>query len=75
MLCVKGVAMDIEDRIFELSGEVVMVAEIVAVVTREYDVDEDTAWALALKVRKERTTPHLVAAKEAIDRLYEMSYY
>jgi hypothetical protein len=67
-------AMDIEDRIFELSGVLALGAEIVAVIIDEYDIDRWDAWDLVVKVRKERKTPHLVSAREAIDRLYKLSY-
>lgn len=66
--------MDIEDRIFELSGQLTMGAEIVAVIIDEYDIDRWAAWDLVVKVRKERSTPHLVSAREAIERLYQLSY-
>jgi hypothetical protein len=68
------VVMDIEDRIFELSGQLTMGAEIVAVIIDEYDIDRWDAWDLVVKVRKERKTPRLVRAREAIDRLHKLSY-
>jgi hypothetical protein len=73
MLC-KVIIMDIEDRIFELSGETALGAEIVAVIVDEYDIDYWAAWDLVGKVRKERSTPHLASAREAIDRLHKLSY-
>lgn len=67
--------MDIEDRIFELSDETLLPSKIVPVLLEEYDIDPDTAWDLVVKVRHERGTPNIAAAREAIAELQKLSYY
>lgn len=63
--------MDMEQRIFELLGDGWMTGQqLAAVITREYDgVSEDEAIAAAVKVIRERGTPRLAEAREALDRV------
>jgi hypothetical protein len=61
--------MDIEDRIFELTGEEVDASKIFTTVVDEYGVDRETARNLYVKVQRERGTPHSVRTREAINRL------
>jgi hypothetical protein len=67
--------MNIEDRIFELSGKLALSIEIAAIIVDEYGIALEEARDLVLKVRLERKTPQLVSARRAIDRLYQLSYY
>jgi hypothetical protein len=61
--------MTIEDRIFELTGEVFDGSEVITTVVEEYGVDRETARNLYVKVRHERGTPQRVRTREAIARL------
>jgi hypothetical protein len=60
---------DIEDRIFELNGELVIGRKVIAAVVEEYGIDRETASDLYVKVRTGRGSPSRVATKEAIARL------
>jgi hypothetical protein len=60
---------DIEDRIFELNGELIVGHKVVDAVVEEYGIDRKTAWDLYVKVRTGRGSPSRVATKEAIARL------
>lgn len=66
--------MDIEDRIFELAGEVFDGSRIISTVVDEYGVDRETARRLYLKVRIERGSPLRVRTREAIDRLSQINF-
>lgn len=66
--------MDIEDRIFELTGQMAVGRKIVDAVVAEYGVDRKTAWDLYVKVRTERGSPNMVALREAIDRLGQIRF-
>ena len=66
--------MDIEDRIFELSGELIVGHKVIDAVVEEYGIDRRTAWGLYAKVRAERGSPSRVATKEAIARLGRISF-
>jgi hypothetical protein len=61
--------MDIEDRIFELTGQEAIGEKVMDRIVEEYGVDPKTAADLYYKVRVERGTPSRVATKEAIARL------
>jgi hypothetical protein len=65
---------EIEDRIFELTGQMAVGQQIVDVVIEEYGIDSRTAWDLYVKVRHERGSPNMVALREAIDRLGRLSF-
>lgn len=67
--------MEIEDRIFELSDEIVVGPELAEAIAREYEIDFHMAWTLVRKVRRERSTPYRVRTKEAIDRFSRISFY
>jgi len=56
---------ELEDRIFELLGEMKTPLEIV----RELDLDVHAGPALVYKVIEERDTPNALALRAAIDRL------
>ena len=66
--------MNIEDRIFELTGHEADAAKIFDAVVAEYGVDRETARNLYVKVRTERGSPNRVATKEAIARLKQNSF-
>lgn len=66
--------MDIEDRIFELTGEEFDGSKVITAVVDEYGVDRETARNLYVKVRRERGTPFSVRTREAIDRLSRISF-
>lgn len=70
----KGGAMDVEDRIFELTGEQFDGRKIIAAVADEYGLDWETASNLYMKVRLERGSPYRVRTREAIDRLGRISF-
>lgn len=69
-----SVAMDIEERIFELTGEEIDGSKVITAVVEEYGVDRETARDLYLKVRLDRGTPFRVRTREAIDRLSRISF-
>lgn len=66
--------MDIEDRIFELTGWEFDGSKVITTVVDEYGVDRETARNLYVKVRHERGTPQRVRTREAIDRLKRISF-
>ena len=66
--------MDIEERIFELTGQEAVGERIVNAVIEEYGIDSRTAWDLYVKVRRERGSPNMVALRETIDRLKRLSF-
>lgn len=66
--------MDIEDRIFELSGVEFDASTIFTTIVDEYGVDRETARNLYVKVHRERGTPYSVRMREAIDRLKRISF-
>jgi hypothetical protein len=66
--------LEIEERIFELTGREAVGQRIVNAVIEEYGIDSRTAWALHVKVRRERGSPNMVALKEKIDRLGRLSF-
>jgi len=55
---------ELEDRIFELLGEMKTPLEII----RALDLDIDVGYALVWKVIEERDTPNAIAIRAAIDR-------
>lgn len=61
--------MEIEDRIFELTGEVFDGVRVMDIVADEYGLDCETVAELYLKVRRERGSPQRVRTREAIARL------
>lgn len=65
---------EIEERIFELTGQMAVGQWIVDAVIEEYGIDDRTAWDLYVKVRRERGSPNMVALREAIDRLKRLSF-
>ena len=60
--------MDIEDRIFELTGQIAVGRKVIDAVVEEYGIDRKTALDLYVKVRTERGSPNRVATREAIER-------
>lgn len=62
-------AINVEDRIFELLGEDKDAPEIIDTVMAEFGLTWDEAKEMGLKVIRERGTPRLARAREAIDRL------
>lgn len=66
--------MDIEDRIFELSGVEFDASKIFTTIVNEYGVDRETARNLYVKVHRERGTPYSVRTTEAIARLRRISF-
>ncbi len=56
---------DIEDRIFELLGEM----KTPLVIIRELDLGVDEGYALIRKVIKERDTPNAIRIREGIKRM------
>jgi hypothetical protein len=66
--------MDIEDRIFELTGQVVGGHKVMHAIIEEYGVDRKTAARLYVKVIRERGTPQSVRTREAIARLKEIRF-
>lgn len=66
--------MNAEDRIFEMLGEDKDAPEIVDAVVAEFGLTRDEAREMGLKVIKERGTPRLARAREAIDRLGEIRF-
>jgi len=65
---------EIEERIFELTGQEAIGERIVNAVIEEYGIDNDVAWDLYVKVRRERGSPNMVALRERIDRLGRLSF-
>jgi hypothetical protein len=66
--------MDIEDRIFELTGKQSDGRKVIAAVAEEYGLDWETASSIYVRVRRERGTPYRVRTREAIDRLGRISF-
>jgi len=66
--------MNIEDRIFELTGHEADAGKIFDAIVDEYGVDREIARRLYVKVRTERGSPSRVATKEAIARLKRISF-
>jgi hypothetical protein len=66
--------MDIEDRIFELTGHEAVGRKVIDAVVEEYGVDRAVARDLYVKVRTERGDPHRVATRAAIARLKQISF-
>lgn len=56
---------ELEDRIFELLGEMKTPLEI----SRELDLNVDEGYALVWKVIEERDTPNGIAIREGIERM------
>jgi hypothetical protein len=62
--------MDMEDRAFELFGERGLTDdERIAILAREFGATHRAAFDTARKVLKERGTPNLAAAREALARV------
>jgi hypothetical protein len=66
--------MNIEDRIFELTGQEAIGERVMDRIVEEYGVDRSTAANLYVKVVTERGTPSRVATREAIERLGRISF-
>ncbi|HYI99700.1 MAG TPA: hypothetical protein VEX36_08535 [Thermoleophilaceae bacterium] len=66
--------MDIEDRIFELTGHEAIGGKVIDAIVEEYGVDRSVARELYVKVRTERGDPNRVATREAIARLKQISF-
>lgn len=66
--------MDIEDRIFELTGVEFDGIKVIDRVVDEYGVDRETVRRLYLKVRMERVSPFHARTTAAIERLSKVNF-